>query len=160
MSNTEHTQKVSTILEKREVGRPKGSITQTTKRKIFAHKRLVERVFKMTDKLLNAQAVVALGSHKMLRPFIKDGVPSVETIRDEKEMQRLIDTGVYGKDYLIVVGAMPDWRAIESLYNRAFGKAKETLELEGEVKFSLKDLAQRRLQNAEHADIIEVPRLK
>lgn len=142
-------------------GRPAGAVSAQTKRKQLGAKRIIDRVYKMTDKLIDAQAIVALGSHKMLRTFVgEDGMPHVETIRDEERMQKLIDEGVYGKDYVIVVGAMPDHRAVTALLDRVYGKPKETIELQGEVKFSLKGLAERRAQveapQIAEAEIIDV----
>lgn len=138
-------------------GRPRGSETVEGKLKRKALSLFNKRVAKMTDKLLNAQSIVAMGSHKMLRPFMgEDGLPHVETIRDMDRMQKLIDEGEYGKDYLIVVGELPDWKAANALLDRTYGKAKESITLDGEVKFSLKDLAARR-QEMLKGEVREAP---
>lgn len=68
----------------------------------------------------------------------------VETIRDEKRIENLLDTAELGVDYFIVVGALPDNKAADSILNRAWGKPAETLDVNVEHKFSLKDLAARR----------------
>ena len=39
-----------------------------------------------------------------------------------------------------------DWRAGNALFDRAYGKAKETVDLNGNVVFSLKGLAEKRAQ--------------
>ncbi len=112
----------------------------------------------MAQKLVNAQSIVAQGTHKMV-VIHKGPPPEVETIRDEDRMQKLLDTGVYGVDYLIVAGSMPDAKAADMLLNRAFGKAKESLDLNVDVKFSLKDLAARRKglkSDAEELPLIDV----
>lgn len=128
----------------RGAGRPKGTHNAETILRLKQKKLMDRRIFRMAEKLISAQAIVAVGTHKMVRTFLKEGVPTVETIRDEKRMQDLLDTGVYGKDYIIVVGTLPDAKAANMLLDRGFGKAKETIELEGEVKFSLKGLHERR----------------
>jgi hypothetical protein len=45
------------------------------------------------------------------------------------DMQRLIDTGVLGKDYLIVIGSEPDHKAAANLLDRGFGRPTETIDL-------------------------------
>lgn len=126
-------------------GRKKGKLLPKTIEKQKTLQAFNERVFQMADKLLNAQAVMALGSYKMI-VIKKDslGMDHVETIRDEKRMQKLLDTGTLGKDYFIVVGKLPDFKAGNALLDRAYGKAKETLGVEGELKFSLVRLAEER----------------
>lgn len=103
-----------------------------------------QRIFAMADKLLNAQAIAALGTHRMVvLSFDEEGKKHIETVRDEKRMDTLLDTGVYGQDYLILAGAEPDWKAAESLLTRALGKPKETLDVNHNV-FSLTQLAKSR----------------
>lgn len=125
-------------------GRPKG-ITAATKAKLKAQKLLDIRIAKMADKLLNSQAIVALGTHRMVTVEIdEDGKKHIKTIRDEDRMQKLLDEGEYGIDYMILEGSKADWKAGNALLDRAFGKAKESLALSGEVTFSLKTLVDRR----------------
>ncbi len=91
-----------------------------------------QRAFKMTNKLLDAQSIVAMGTHKMIA-VTKDaeGKTHVETIRDEKRMQEFLDTGTYGIHYMIVEGSAPDFRAADAILNRALGKPTESIELTG-----------------------------
>jgi len=139
-------------------GRPVGI---DTRKKIAQTKAMNKRIVAMTDKLINAQAIIAVGTHKMVRMYKgEDGKTHVETIRDEVRMQNLIDSGEYGKDYVIVIGTMPDWRAGNAMLDRAFGKAKETIELGENTMFSLKKLAQsRREAELLNGDIIEAETL-
>jgi len=91
-----------------------------------------KRAFKMTNDILTAQKIVAIGSHKMIRMYKDDeGMPHVETIRDVERMQQLIDEGEYGVEYLIVEGSPPDFRAGDAILNRALGKPTEVVELSG-----------------------------
>lgn len=126
-------------------GRPKGSKAPATIEKEAALKQFNLRVASMADKLLNSQAIVALGTHRMVTVEVDDeGKKHIKTVRDETRMQNLLDTGVYGKDYLILEGSPAEWKAANALLDRAFGKAKESIDISGEVKFSLKGLSDRR----------------
>ena len=110
----------------------KGKKSAKTIDKEASLERIRQRVYEMSDKLINAQAIVALGTWKMVRPYIgEDGMPHTETIRNMDDMQKLIDTGVHGKDYLIVVGAEPDHKAAANLLDRSYGKPVESIEHSG-----------------------------
>lgn len=143
----------SIVNGKLKVGRPKGVLSPETILKNKAEKILRTRIYKMTDKLISAQSIVAIGTHKMIRISIDaDGKKHVETVRDEKRMQNLLDTGVYGKDYIIVEGSLPDYRAADALLNRGYGKPKESLDLTGEVSFSLIGLIAKRKELAKESE--------
>lgn len=136
-------------------GRPAGSLSAQGKLKLKMNKVFNTRVYKITSKLFEAQAVVAFGTYKMIRMYKDEaGMPHVETIRDEKRMQNLLDTGQYGTDYIVVAGEQPDWKAADALLNRAYGKPKESLELSGEVSFSLRALAERRLAESKEEETL------
>ena len=89
--------------------------------------------------------IVAVGTHRMVTVTRDDeGKAHVETVRDVVMIDELLARGKYGEDYLILEGSAPDWRAADALLNRALGKAKETVEHTGDVKFSLTALAKQR----------------
>lgn len=127
-------------VEKRPRGRPKGIVPSHTL--LLQRQKAVfnQRASRMAGKLLDAQAVIALGTHHMVVKSIVEGKVHLNIVRDDKRQQELLDTGIYGQDYLIIEGTPGDWRAADAILNRAWGKPKETLELEGDVKFSLKAL--------------------
>ncbi len=115
-----------------KAGRPKGAKSPKTLDKEASLERIRQRVFAMSDKLINAQAVVAMGTYKMVRPYIgTDGLPKTETIRDMDDMEKLIQEGTLGKDYLIVEASAPDHKAADALLNRAYGKPTESIEHSG-----------------------------
>lgn len=127
---------MTTLREKRiEAGR-KGGLAKKDKgtKKTLLKEEVFEvakqRVFAMTQKLVNAQSIVAVGTHKMVRTY-KDasGMPHTEVIRDTDRMQELIDTGEYGKDYMILIGAEPDHKAASALLDRFYGKPTESIEI-------------------------------
>lgn len=114
-------------------GRPMGAKSKRRLSHISTIEKAIEyfqqRTFGVVDKIFNAQMIVAQGSHKMLRMHLKNGVVETETIRDMDKMQELLDTGEYGKDYVIVVGELPDFRAGDAILNRGLGKPTETLNI-------------------------------
>lgn len=131
-------------LAKAPIGRPKGAKSASTLLRERAKLNFEKRASKMSSKLYNAQAVQALGSWKMITIKIIDGVKTVTTIRDEKEIEKLLDHGEINVDYFLVVGAMPDYKASDAILNRAWGKPKESIDLDVNVKVSLKELAEKR----------------
>lgn len=112
-------------------GRPLGRKNDSTIEKEKVAKEIQQQIFKIAHKLINAQLIAAQGTHKIVRLFKKEGVMATEVIRDITRMQELLDTGVYGKDYIILSGAEPDWRAADALINRALGKPIESIEMSG-----------------------------
>lgn len=126
-------------------GRPRGSKSPKTLEKERIQRALNERIFRGADKLYNSLAIAAIGTHRMVVVEKDDeGKTHITTIRDEKRMQKLLDTGKYGKDYMILAGAEPDWRASNAALDRAFGKAKESVEMDVTGQVSLYDLKKRR----------------
>lgn len=128
---------MKTLSEKRrEAGRKggknkKGHKLPKTLEKEHMMERIRQRVFKMTDKLIDAQAIVAVGTHKMIHMYKDaDGIHT-ETIRDMDRMQDLLDNGKYGIDYVIVAGSEPDHKAASALMDRAYGKPTESIEHSG-----------------------------
>lgn len=114
-------------------GRPKGSISPQTKEKMDALKMYRERVSKIAGKLLEAQTVEALGFHKMVRIETKKNGKYKEicTVTNPEEFDSLLADGVLGKDYILVAAASPNYKASESILNRAFGRPTETVEVSG-----------------------------
>lgn len=116
----------------RNGGRPPGSKNKSTLEKQKVQEAIQQQIMKIAKRLISSQQIAAQGTHKMIA-LTKDssGKLVTETIRDMKRMEELLETGEYGKDYLIVAGADPDWKAADALLNRALGKPVESLELGG-----------------------------
>lgn len=130
-----------TFVSGKRVGRPPTKQNESTRLATREKVAFNRRASLMAGKLLNSQAILALGTHHMVTKTIDtDGKVHINIVRDMKRQQNLLDEGEYGKDYLIIEGTPADWRAADAILNRAWGKPKETLEIEGEVKFSLKGL--------------------
>lgn len=153
-------------------GRPKGAKSKSTLVKEVVKKDFDERVLRLNDRLINAQASLALGQtflYKIEKEWIKTGEkkngeengyfrnlkPKLVTAQWEIEsyLERLAENNGTLDDendpeatYYFLTTKEPDNKAIDSLRDRTFGKAKEHIEVTGEIKFSLKGLAQRRAE--------------
>lgn len=113
-------------------GRKKGSKAPKTFEKEKMLERIRQRVYAMSDSLVNAQSVVALGYYNLVEPYIgEDGLPHTRIIRDPMRTEELLNYGVQGKDYILVVGSEPDSKAVSELLNRAYGKPTESVEHSG-----------------------------
>lgn len=127
-------------------GRPKGSLNKLTLLKEKRRNQIDKSIATMALKITNSQAMTALGTHKLLELYKDEstGLMQKRVVNDIKRIEKFLESGVYGVDYIIVVGKNPDWKAGNALLDRTFGKAKETVEHTGEVTFSLKALAESR----------------
>lgn len=116
-------------------GRSAGQKAKLTLLKEKTLIRMESHIAKMSAKLMNAHAIAAVGTHRMV-VMKEDPLTqkiSMITIRDEKRMQKLLDEGEYGKDYLVLEGKEIDWRACDALITRAYGKPKEKVEISGGI---------------------------
>ena len=128
-------------------GRPKGAVDPLTKKKQLAEKRLKSRVFRVMDKLLDQQLSLAQGvTHLFKIEETKDAKGRVTNrehvmVTDPEEIKRFLDktNGGYGgtidegpdAEYYYVTTKAPDNRAIDSLLDRAFGRAPQAVEVGG-----------------------------
>src|ERR1035437_2679103 len=163
-------------------GHPKGTKGLKTLLKEAVKKQFDQRVYKITDKIFIAQATLALGQtflYKIEKEFVPVGkfgnkkayyknlLPKIVNTQEEIEnyLQNSVDkangdiedTSDPAATFYYLTAKEPSNLALDSLLNRAFGKPKESLDVSGEVKFSLKDLARRRLQMNEQKVIDVVP---
>lgn len=143
---------------KRGRGRPPGKLNEATR--IAQRERAAFNLTasRMAKKLLRSQAVIALGTHHIVTRSIDDeGKVHINIVRDEKRQEKLLEEGTYGKDYLILEGTPGDFRAADSILNRAWGKPTETIDLGGEVQFSLIGLATQRAMLDGNQDLTVLP---
>lgn len=111
-------------------GPKKGSHHKKTLEKLEAYKKFQLLGIAAAEKLFRIQMMVAEGTSRMVVvEKSSDGVPKVTTIKDEKRMDKLLTTGVMGKDYLILAGHAPDAGAADSILDRTFGRAIQTTDL-------------------------------
>lgn len=112
-------------------GPKKGSHHKKTLERLEYLKKFKDLGAAAAQKLFRIQMMVADGTHRMVVVTKgKDGIPKVETVRDEKRMDKLLTTGVYGKDYLILAGREPNAQAANLILDRTFGSAVQSLDLD------------------------------
>ena len=121
---------------RKNAGRHKGGMNPQTLEKERTLRELKSRIAQSADVLLNAQLSVALGSTFLFckrtvgkgknKKTVVEIVDDIETIKSyfQGELDGLED------EYYYMTTSKPDSRAIDSMFDRAFGKAKETLEID------------------------------
>lgn len=136
-----------------------------------------QRVMQVANPLFNAQARLAMGLSYLFRVDKYEArtgkgqdvnieyrkKPAV-IVTDSNEIKEYIDNISQGKtyheddecEYYYIHTVKPDNQAIDSMLNRTFGRAKETIEIDENITISLKDLAKERLKLTREADIIDV----
>ena len=151
-------------------GRPKGRKNKSTLLQEVVKKKFDQKVLRLNDRLLNAQASLAVGQqflYKIEKEFVKTGTKKdgsdngywknlpPKLVSDEQEIFAYIEmlaenNGSLDDDqdesatYYFITAKEPRNDAIDSLRNRVFGKPTESLKIDGTVKFSLRELAQKR----------------
>lgn len=102
-----------------------------------------QKLLRGVDAALQSMMVAMKGTHHVyIAETDSEGKRKLTRVRDIDQIDKLIETGIYGTDYLITAGAEPDWRAADAFLSRALGKPSETLKIKGKIEheFSLKSL--------------------
>lgn len=132
--------------------------------KSMVKKAFDQRVMTIANPLFNAQASLALGAsflYRIDKYEIKKAGGVIEyakkpavIVTDPNEIKDYIDHiaqgGGYDEDdeceYYYIHTVKPDNQALDSMLNRTFGRAKESMDIDIDMKVSLKDLAKERLR--------------
>lgn len=120
-------------------GRPKGAKNFDISERKIAEQEIKRRVIKNLPKLLNSQFNLAFGRTYLFKVEIEEGKEKKRKhvlVTNTKEIQRVLDEtngegGVVGEEYYYITTKDPDSRAIDSLIDRTFGKARQNLGLDG-----------------------------
>jgi len=140
-------------------------LTPTTRKLVLSviHKETQNQIAQKAGDLVRAGLSVALGQIFVYKidPMTKKShlVVDPDEINSAMDTMRFQNTNFasVGDDYYFVTAKEPDQRAIEMLLNRAFGKPKETVNVDGEVKFSLRELGKQADElRAKDADFTEL----
>lgn len=143
-------------------GRPRGTLSLVRQMELKQKEIMYKTIYKKTKALTSAGMSVALGQifcYRIIRDK-EDKVIKHVLVEDPKEIEKALDlisnNGISedGNFYYITTKE-PDYKAIEMLLNRAYGKPKESLDISGEVQFSLKALAEHRKALEVEAKIVE-----
>lgn len=118
-------------------GRPKGSMNESSKQRMEVKQKLQERITAHVDRLFAAQMSIAEGTSMLFRieKDEKGNKKKPELVTDEYTIQRFIDEcggyeGTMDDDtYYFITTKIPDNKAIDSMLDRAFGKADSKLDM-------------------------------
>lgn len=118
---------------------PKGTKIHRTLEKEAVIAAYRQRIMKHADNLFNAQYAKAVGSIQIFRVDEfedENGKKKREHIllTDTDEIKQVLDdtdgtSGVSGEKYYIVAPVLPDGKSIDSMLDRAFGKAQQSVEI-------------------------------
>lgn len=107
-------------------GRPRGSKNKLTKEARIREESVKERVLKSVEELVNAQLSLAKGSNFLYKIKMRNvgnrRKPEHILVTDPDEIRRFLD-GETEDEYYYITTKSPDNKAIDSLLDRAFGKA-------------------------------------
>ncbi|MFA5158739.1 MAG: hypothetical protein WC451_06175 [Patescibacteria group bacterium] len=133
-------------------GRPKGKKNAETLEREAVEKAVNQRIFKIANKLINSQAVLAFGSITVLQKIEwkegKEKKSKLVVVEDVETITKVLEEtngegGVVDENLYIVATNKPENQAITSLMDRAFGKAAQKNFHSGpdggDIKFSLTD---------------------
>lgn len=136
-------------------GRKNGSLSIARKMELRQKQVMDKMIYNKTAPLVRAGMISAMGQNFVYRideeRDSKDKLISRKhvLVTDADEIANALDQIEEGgqdpeEKFYYVTTKEPDIRAIEMLLNRAYGKPKESISVEGEIKFSLKALADHR----------------
>jgi len=119
---------------RRGAGRPKGKPNQATIEKQIAEEELKQRVMRNLGDLLDSQFTLAKGVSYLLKRVTwkagKGKASKLKIIKDPLEIERYFN-GEYDKktEYYYITTDKPDNKAIDSLLDRTFGRASNSIDL-------------------------------
>lgn len=128
-------------------GKPRGKLSPKTLEKNAVQEAIRQRILKQADALFHAQLANAVGSIQVFRVDEEEREGKVRRIHtlvtDPAEIKAVLDehdggAGLVNESYYFVNQIAPDNRAIDSLLDRTFGKATQSIDLNGEMKLITK----------------------
>lgn len=121
---------------KRYGGRKKGAKNTKTIETEKALELYKKEMLKELTPILRSQQQLAKGLTVILRKSLVKGKNgklfrggSLEQVRDPDEIERLLNSDSKGEDWYIITAKDPNAKAIQDIFDRVFGKSKETTEL-------------------------------
>lgn len=122
-------------------GRKKGGVNKSTLEKRKVELAMHQRILTHVDKIINAQLNLAQGLSYVYR-IDEEELPSGKIIRkntlvtDPDEIKAVLDDtdgagGLSDENYYFITTKAPDIRALDSMLDRVFGKARNTVGVDG-----------------------------
>lgn len=123
-------------------GRPAGSMNALTKLKLEKERAVKQRILEAADSLVNSQMGLARGCQYLFKVVGRNRKP--ELVTNQKEIEEFLEKSPDGKNwvnvetrdggkvessYFFITAERPDNKALDSLFNRVFGRPKESLDL-------------------------------
>jgi hypothetical protein len=117
-------------------GRPKGSKDRATLDREIVAEEIRQRVLNHSQELINAQLSLARGETRLIKVITEGDGKSAKRkhvmVTDPNEIIQFLDGDFEGgEDYYYIATDKPDTRAIDSLLDRIFGRANQSIELKG-----------------------------
>jgi hypothetical protein len=118
------------------VGRPKGTILESTREKNIIRKEIQDRVLKGSKKLINSQFTLANGCNYLYRIDTdeKGKQQKPVLVKDQAEIEKYL-SGEYNEaeNYYFITTEKPDIRAIQDLWDRVIGKPPQVVQGDEEM---------------------------
>ena len=114
-------------------GRPKGALNESTKQNLKVQKTLRAKILKSAGKLYRSQMALAGGCSFLYKIEIqkKGGKSKPILVEDAKTIEAFLRGEYENKDdeYYFITTEKPDGKAIDSMLDRVFGKAQQTMDV-------------------------------
>jgi len=108
-------------------GRKKGGMNAATLEKIAVKKEVDQRIMRQADVLLDRMMHLSMGvSYLYIIKKDEDGHKGrPELVEDPETIRRYLDNDIKeDREYFFITTEKPDLRAIQDMFDRAFGKAQ------------------------------------
>jgi len=115
-------------------GRPEGQENEATKDKRIVQEEIKQRVLRSSDSLITSQMTLAKGIQMLYRIDEDDeGKKSKPILIESQEEIESYLAGEYEgtSDYYFITTERPDNKALDSLLDRTFGKARQNIGIDG-----------------------------
>jgi len=130
-------------------GMPKGMKTKKTRERVEAENYFKQRVLDSIEKIVDSQMNLARGCQYLFKikkiyvekedKYVVPKGAKPEIVKDEKEIASFL-AGEFDDreecDYYFMTTEKPDNKALDSLVDRVFGKAKQNIAVEGTLTIS------------------------
>ena len=120
-------------------GRPKGKMTPETLERMRVEKQLKSRIYQKAGRLFKSMLEAAEGESFVFRiDKGEKGKPEHNLVTDPKEIADFLNEtegtpGEVDGNYYYIKTKSSDWRAIEAIYDRGFGKSNQNIEVDVKV---------------------------
>lgn len=119
-------------------GRPKGRISEHVRARRIAEQEFRNRVIRSKDALMNAQMTLAQGVQMLycITTDKKGNRSKPELVTDQSTIESYLAGELEDEEneYYFITTERPDNRALDSLFDRSFGKAKQPIELDADLR--------------------------